>query len=175
MSEFAKKLQASLHAGCNFASALYVTKVATSAKHKALNVTKTTKANIQLFSDVKANPYARAVERSVKNLSGEAVDFTVSANWFEHTQECYSVVKHNKTGEEYLYALFNHAKSTYYIDGVEATKDAVLDLLTPSARKAATATVTYNATNDVEHNVTVRTIKLENIKQIKVGGQTLTP
>lgn len=175
MSEFAKKLQACLHAGCNFASVTYVTEVKTAAKYKTLSVTKMTKANVQLFSDVKANPYVRAVERSVKNLSGEAVDFTVSENWFEHTPECYSIVKHSTKGDAYLYALFNNAKSVYFIDGVEATKDAVLELLTPSARKAATETVTYNVTNDVEHTVIVRTIKLENIKSIKVGGQTLTP
>ena len=175
MSEFAKKLQASLHAGCNFASVLYVTKVTTAAKYKSLDVTKVTKASIQLFSDVKSNPYVRAVERSVEKLSGEAVDFTVSENWFTHSTNCYSVVKHNNKEEYYLYALYNSAQSTYFIDGVEAQKSAVLELLTPSARKAATSETTYNATNDITHNVTIRTIKLENVRHIKVGGQTLTP
>ena len=174
MSEFAKKLQACLHAGCNFASVKYETVVTTSAKFKALNVTKVTVANVQLFADVACNPYARAVERSVEKLSGEAVDFTVATNWFTHSSICYSIVEHATKGA-YLYVLFNSSKSNYYIDGVLSSKDEVLELLTPSARKAATSKTVYNSSNNIVHDVTVRTIKLENVRHIKVGGQTLTP
>ena len=175
MSEFTKKLQACLHAGCNFASVAYETTVATAAKFKALKVTKVTVANVQLFSDVKSNPYAIAVERSVEKLSGETVDFTVSQNWFTHTPHCYSIVENTTKKDQYLYVIFNSAKSRYFIDGVEASKAEVLDLLTPSARKAATATTVYNAANNIEHAVKIRTIKLENVRYIKVGGQTLIP
>src|SRR5574343_319886 len=149
---FQEELKKALNKGVTFAQVDYSTQVKTAAAHKDKEVRKQVSANVQLFD-------------SVKN------DVEKGKSHFVHT-DCYSIVENN--GVYYLYCIYNSAKSKYYIDGNEVIKEQVMELLTPSARKAMESKVTHNKTNDIEHDVVIRTIKLSNIEQIKVGGKIIT-
>lgn len=165
--------------GTTFANIDYTTVVVTSAANKHLTVTKHTNANIQLFNGIKdyASVYLNAVKRTANTLDNNpenVENFKVSPTWFNHSDDCFSLVNHNKTGDAYLFAIYNNSKSEYFIDGVKASKQAVATYLTPSASKALLGDGTvYNATNDVTHSVTVRTIALDNIISIKAMGATI--
>jgi hypothetical protein len=162
--------------GVSFAQIEYTTKVATSAKFKELNITKKSKANIQIFNNIKefTNVYANAVQRNL-NKQGSTIEFVAQDNYFVHT-DVYSIVEHKTTGKPYLYAIFNNRSSSeYFINGNSATKEDVALYLTNSARdKLLNPTKTYNALNDIEHDVIVRTIAIENIDTLKAFKQTLT-
>jgi hypothetical protein len=163
--------------GTTFANLVTVTKVGTAAAHKATTIEKHTTAQVMLFNGIKDyNIYANAVNRSTEKLTGEESTFVVSETWFEHDQACYSIVNHKVNSKAYLYAVFNNSKSEYTINGVPATKLQVADYLTPSAAKAllAPSGAVYNVTNDVYHNVIVRTIMLDSIVSIKACKQTIT-
>ena len=166
-----------------FASIMYVTKVATAAKFKHINIVKVTKANVQLFSNINAatSVYANAVKRSASNATNmqqndatSVANFTAQSNYFTHTA-CYSVVQHKTNNAQYLYAIYNNANSVYFINNVVATKQQVAQYLTASAsaqllQKDNTVT---NVTHNVQHNVIVRTIALSNIVSITANKQTL--
>lgn len=163
------QLLANTH-GTTFAQVTACTPVKTAAAHKHLQVMKHTVANVQLFNNVRDfNLYATQVKRSAN-----VEDFVVSDTWHEHTN-CFSVVKHKQRDEYYLYAVYNNATSTYTIDGVAATKQQVMQLLTNSERAKweDTSGEVYNKTNDVTHSIIVRTTKLANIQQITANKQTL--
>ena len=165
-----------------FASVTYVTQVKTAAAHKALNVQKVVTANVQLFANIKAatSVFANAVKRSAAQIaSNDAANvaaYTVSAHnsYFAHTA-CYSIVQHKTKATQYLYAIYNNAQSTHYIDGVAATQQQVAALLTPSAAKAMlqSSNVVVNKTHDIAHSVQVRTIALANIVSLTANKQVL--
>jgi len=155
-----------------FANIVYVTKIATAAAHKAVNIQKVTQANVQLFSNINAatQVYANAVKRNAN-----VANFVQASNYFTHTA-CYSLVKHNTTAQLYLYAIYNSAKSLYYINNVLATKQQVAQYLTASAaaQLLSNNTAVHNVTNNVTHNVQVRTIALNNIVSITANKQTVS-
>lgn len=163
-----------------FAQITYVTKVATAAKHKAVNIVKVTTANVQLFSNINAatSVYANAVKRSAakidSNNANNVANFTAQQNYFTHTA-CYSVVQHNTNNNLYLYCIYNTASSLYFINNVLATKQQVAEYLTASAAATLlnTTATTHNVTNNVTHNVVVRTIALSNIVSINAMQQQL--
>lgn len=154
-----------------FAGITYVTDVATAAAHKAKSIKKVTKANVQLFSNIKAatQVFANAVKRS----AGVA-DFQQQDNYYQHLA-CYSLVEHKTNGKLYLYAIFNSADSLYFIDNKLASKPQVAQYLTPSAASKLLnpSDVVYNKANDVEHDVQVRTIALANIVSITANKHVL--
>ena len=163
-----------------FANIVYVTNVATAAAHKNVTIKKVTSANVQLFSNIKAatQVFTNAVKRSAAsiatNSAANIANFTQQSNYYTHTN-CYSLVQHNKTAQLYLYAIFNSANSLYFINNKLATKQQVAQYLTASAAQQllnASATVT-NKTNNIQHNVQVRTIQLNNIVSITANKQTL--
>ena len=162
-----------------FANVEYVTDVKPAAKHKDVVIKKHTVANVQLFSNVHSDVYALAVKRSAaKNANNDdanIANFTSSANYYEHT-DCYSIVQHKQTAKQYLYCIYNNAKSAYTINDVPASKEEVAAYLTPSAAEALLnpAKTVYNVTNDLEHSVTVRTIALGNIVSIRAVGMQVT-
>lgn len=168
---FQEELQKALNKGTTFAQVDYSTQVKTAAAHKDKVVRKQVTANVQLFDSVKNDVYVQAVKRSAEKLGQDASEFEKGKSHFTHT-DCYSIVENN--GVYYLYCIYNSAKSKYYIDGQEVNKEQVMELLTPSARKAMESKVTHNKSNDIEHDVVIRTIKLSNISQIKVGGKIIT-
>jgi len=162
-----------------FAQITTVTPVATSAKHKNVVIKKVVNANVQLFANITDySLYAKQVMRSANKLDANAniTSFEVSDTWFEHTN-CYSIVKHKTNNKLYLYAIFNSVtSSTYFIDNVVATKEQVAQYLVPSqvSKLFDTSNVVHNKTNNVTHNLTLRTIELNNIVSIKANKQFLT-
>ena len=71
--------------------------------------------------------------------------------------------------------MFNSAKSTYYINNVQATKQQVAQYLTASAsaKLLNNNNVVANVSNNILHNVQIRTIALANIVSITANKQTL--
>lgn len=168
--------------GVTFAGVLQVTKVATAAAHKAVNVQKVTQASVQLFNNVQdyANVYAAAVKRSAGNIADNNVAnvqaFEQQDNYFTHTNT-FSLVQHKTDATKfYLFAIYNNAESMYFIDGQQATKAEVAQLLTPSAAKQLLqgTNVVHNVANDIMHTVQVRTIALDSIVELKAMRQTVT-
>jgi hypothetical protein len=114
--------------------------------------------------------YANAVKRSA------GVDeFTTNSAYYTHDANCYSIVTHKTSNKQYLFCIYNNAASTYTIDNVAATKQQVAKYLTASAAKQLLepASATYNATNNITHNVVMRTISLDNINSITAAKQTV--
>ena len=162
-----------------FAQLEYETDVPTAAAHAALTIRKRSVGNVQLYANIKAQTevYADAVKRSAAKEGGnnpkDIASFQAQGNYFEHL-DCYSIVKHKAREDLYLYARFFRADSEYTVEGKPATKEEVAQYLTPSERKKLLdpPKTQYNATYDIEHNVVIRTIKLENIISIRaVGGE----
>lgn len=178
----AQQIQAMLaNTSTTFAQIQYTTQVATAAKHKHVNITKVTNANVQLFNNINAftNVYANAVKRSANNIqqaqNANVNAFATQQNYFTHTQ-CYSIVQHKTNNNLYLYAIFNNAKSIYFINNVQSTKQQVAQYLTASAAQALLQqnNVVHNVTNNVLHTVHVRTIALQNINSITACKQNIT-
>lgn len=164
-----------------FAQIVYVTKVATAAAHKNVNIVKVVSANVQLFANINAatSVFANAVKRSAAKLDNDAdavANFTAQSNYFTHTS-VYSLVQHKQTNAMYLYAIYNNASSLYYIDGQLATKQQVAQYLTASAAKQLLAegpAVTHNVTHNVTHAVKVRTVALANLVSITANKQQVS-
>lgn len=157
----------------------YTTNVKTAAAHKNIVIQKNTNANVQLFSNIKdANVYMNAVKKSANRIGDndkESVDsFEQTDTYYEH-EDCYSIVKHRKTGKEYLYCIYNNASSEYTVNGTAATKDDVVQYLTPSEAKKMMEdnSLVYNKKNDVVHSTIVRTISLENVRKISACGSVI--
>lgn len=156
--------------GVTFAQVVSVTDVKTAAAHKAVSIKKVSTANVQLFNNLQNfDVFARAVKRNAE------VDTWVQGDtWYQHT-DCFSLVEHKDTKEQYLYAIYNGADSQLLVNGVAADKQTVAQYLTPSeAKKLLGDGTTYNATNDVEHSVIVRVLKLSSIVSIKAMGDMVT-
>jgi hypothetical protein len=162
-----------------FANIVYCTKVATSAKHKSVNIVKVVSANVQLFANITAqNLYVQQVQRSANNIStnnsANVQNFVAQSNYFTHTN-CYSLVTHKTSNAFYLYAIYNSANSVYFINNVVATKQQVAQYLTASAAAQLLQkdNTVHNVTNNVTHSVKVRTIALQNIVSITANKQQL--
>jgi len=166
--------------GTTFASIRYATDVPVSAKNKSKTVRKMTVANVQLFNNLNdfTNVYENAVKRSATKIGGNATEnvenFASQGNYFEHT-DCYSVVRNKKNGKKYLFAIFNNAKSSYFVNDKEASKEEVATLLTPSAASKLLSddNTVHNVSNNVVHGVHVRTISLDNILSINTQNQKI--
>ena len=166
--------------GTTFAQIVQVTPVATAAAHKAVNISKVTVANVQLFNNLRefTNAYVNAVKRSAAKLGlsdpRDVNEFTSQGNYFENT-DCYSVVKHKTQEKYYLFVIYNKAESVYVMNNTVVDKQQVAQYLTPSAAKALLEpeSTVHNVAQDVTHNVQVRTVKLENIVSIKACGYEL--
>lgn len=155
-----------------FSTITYLIDVKPAAAYENYKIKKRVTANVQLFSKVAVNVYENAVKKSAKKYPNRAIDdFKASDNYYEHSNNCFSVVKHKEREEYYLYVIFNRViSSEYFINGIPASKEDVLNYLTPSAVAALEKTTQYNVTNQLTHNVIVRVIKFENIEQIKTCG-----
>lgn len=169
------------NASVTFANIAYTTQIKTSAAHKAVNIQKHVVANVQLFANIKqaTQVFANAVQKSAAQIASNDAQtvaaFEQQSNYFTHTN-CYSIVQHKQNANLYLYCIYNNVQSAIYtINNVVATKQQVAEYLTASAAKALlqeSNTVT-NKTHNIQHNVTVRTIALDNIKSITCNKQTL--
>ena len=158
--------------GVTLANITYVTAVATAAKFKTNVVQKVTRANVQLFNNIKdAEIYTKAVKRSAEKLAENEANnvkgFEQQSNYFEHT-DCWSLVKHKLYDKYYLYAVFNDSASEFFINNIPATRSDVAMMLTPSsaAKLLDDSGRVRNVTHDIEHSVFVRTIGLDSLVSI---------
>lgn len=168
--------------GVTLASIVTVTDVTgIAAANKAHKVQKVTAASVQLFNNVNDyDVYKKAVQRSANKIedndSTNVANFVVKEATFTHTNT-FSLVQNKKDNTKfYLYAIYNSAQSMLFIDNTLATKQQVAALMQAAAAKKLLEenTVQHNVTNDVLHNVILRTIALDSIVQIKAQKQTLT-
>ena len=159
--------------GTRFAGIDYVTEIKPAAKWKGQKIEKHVTANVQIFANLAAytEVYEAAVKRSGKrieeNNQENIQNFEKSENWFEHDKKLYSIVYRH--GKEYLFCIYNSVSSIeFYLNGEKTDKTNILQYLTPSeAKKLSQDQIVYNKKNDILHTVTVRTIKIENIKAIR--------
>ena len=166
--------------GATMANFTTVTDVKLSAANKDIVIKKVSVASIQLFNSIKDfnKIYKEAVKRSAIKLGISSKinieEFQPSDTYFEHT-DCFSLCKHKLKDEYYLYALYNSSKSVYVMDGKIVDKQTVASYMTPSAAKELLnpTPVTHNVTNDVVHDVVIRTLKLSNIVRIAADKQVI--
>ena len=168
--------------GTTLASIVTVTDVTSiAAAHKARKVQKVTAASVQLFNNVNDyDVYKKAVQRSAAKIedndSTNVQNLVVKEATFSHTNTFSLVFNKKDNTKFYLYAIYNNAQSLLFIDNTLATKQQVAELLQPAAAKKLLEenTVQHNVTNDVLHNVILRTISLDSIVQLKAMKQTVT-
>jgi hypothetical protein len=165
-----------------FAQLLYVSNVQLAAAHKAQQIVKVTCANVLLASNLHAHTqlYARAVRKSAAtfahNDSAAVAAFTAQQNYFVHTAT-HCIVQHAQHADKfYLYALYNNASSLYLHNNAVVSKQHVAQFCTKSAaaQLLQASNVVHNKTHNITHAVTVRTIALNNIVQIKARKQIIT-
>lgn len=168
------------NASVTFANVTFVTQQQNAAAHKNVIINKCTNANIILCSNIAAhtNVYANKVRKSAlqyANNSREDIDnFDTSTASFTHT-DCYSVVQNKKVATKfYLYAIFNTAQTVLLHNNTVVTAQYAQQFVTPSALAAQRARVTHNKTNNVTHDVVVRTIAISNLVSIRARKQILT-
>ena len=174
----ASDISRALRPGTNFANVEYCVDLNTSASNRAVKIRKAVRCNVQLFASIKDyDLYRKQVLRSANKLSeSEITDFVVSETYYEHT-DCFSIVQHKKdSAKQYLYAIYNRAESVIFVDDVESTKEYASSFMTNSdaTKLLDDSKLVYNKTNDVTHDVTLRTVTLSNIVSITVNNQVLT-
>jgi hypothetical protein len=157
--------------GTTIANITQVTQVATSAANKHIDIRKVTVASVTLANNLKA--FTSLYANKVKRTSG-AAEFKPASNYFVHT-DCYSIVQHKTTGEQYLFAMYNNSDSVYVLNDVLVSKETVAQYLTASAAKKLldNSTTVHNKTNDVTHSAHVRTVKFANIVSFSASKRTL--
>ena len=177
--------------GTTFAGLVQVTPVKLAAAHKSKMIYKVTVANVQLFNNLNAftNAYQNAVRRSAARLPSNdpaaVASFESQGNWFTHTEECYSIVRHNtKPTQKYLFGIYNFGESMYVEAAAVATplvdplrvvsKQHVAQYMTPAERDKLLnpPALVRNVANDIEHGVIVRTVALDNVVRLQVRGET---
>lgn len=149
------------------------TVVTVAAKHKnSATITKVTTANVTLYAC--ANAYLQLVQASAAQIQANAnnannvVNFAVSASKYTHLNNAHCIAMLNSN--LYLQCIVNSANSVYFINNVVATKQQVAQYLTASASAALlnNSNITHNKTNNVTHNVIVRTYKFASIQSLQL-------
>jgi hypothetical protein len=167
-----------LRPGVNFAALDYCVELNTSAANRAVKLRKAVRSNVQIFASIKDyDLYRKQVLRSANKLSdSEITEYVVSDTYFEHTQECFSIVQHKKdSAKQYLYVVVNSAESQCFVNDVAASKEDTASYMTKSdaAKLLNTSSTVYSVKNDVTHDVTLRTIMLSNLVRIAVNKQVI--
>ena len=150
----------------------YRSDVKTAAKHKNdVKIVKEVCARVTLFGqpDETTSVYQDLVRQ---RGSGEnAENFEASKKtFFDHDENCYSLIRHKTNGKEYLYCIFEDTLSTeFYLNGEPVLREVVAEYLTPSEAKKLLNPEPFvkNVSQNVEHDVIVRTIALENVISIE--------
>jgi hypothetical protein len=159
------------------ANVTQVTQVQTSAANKDIVIQKVTRASVLLFAN--ALNYVACIQRSAKTIAGNdatAIEqFIASEASFTHDDNCYSIVTNKKSNQQYLYAHYISAKSVYVLNNTLISAATAASFCTPSVAKAMLqqSNTTHNVRNDVTHDITVRTVKLQNIVRLAALRQVL--
>ena len=153
-----------------------VTKVPLAAKHKALDIKKISISlmNLPESSDVYTD---LVIATSIANGTDvdEANKFEPSKSRYTHT-ECYPMCDNIKGDTQYLYGFssksdqFDTVSPVYVMDNEVISKDDIIQYLTPSAARVLSESnnIVENKKHDIKHSVFVKTIKLENVKEVKI-------
>lgn len=151
------------------------TQVKTAAKHKEQSIIKVSRALAIL--PISGDTYANMVRESAKNNGAtdeDAAKFEVSKSFYEHT-DCYPVCKNPKSGALYLYGIYEKNTAPLYFNALTSefmTKEEVSEFLTPAEAKKLMNPekdkVVENKSHDIKHNVMARTVKLENVRDIRI-------
>ena len=167
------------NASVTFANVTFVTQQQNAAKYKDIIINKCTNANVILCSNIHAHTsvYANRVKRSAAQFdtnNRDAIDtFAVGDASYTHTA-CYSIVQNKRVASKYyLYAIFNTAQTVLLHNNNVVTTQYAQQFVTPSAQAAQHSRVTHNKTNNITHNVVVRTIAISNLVSIKARKQIL--
>lgn len=132
---------------------------------KDCKITKLVNYNILLNTN-----YAKMVNNQRK-CEGLESDFTPKESWHTPLFDGYngSIVTNKKGGDtNYLKFACKTSKTLkYVVDGIEATEPQIAII------KAFRPTVKANTSQGLEEPITIRTIKLDNIREIKAFGETI--
>lgn len=162
--------------GVTLAGIVMCTEQALAAAHKKAGevIYKINFVNAQLFNNIKNDIYGNAVKRSATGDAANIEAFETQSTWYEHTG-CHSIVKHKVSGEAYLYCFVNACDTYFMHNGNIVDRNYVAQYCTKSeaAKLLQPSAPAYNATHDIEHDVTVRVFKLANIVAINAKQQTL--
>lgn len=149
----------------------YRTEIKPAAKHKnAVQIEKNVCANVTLFGqpDDSVSLYRDLVRQ--RGIGENAETFEPKKTFFEHDRDFYSLIRHRETGKEYLYCIFeNTLSSEFYLNGEISTREVIAEYLTPSEAKKLLnpAPLVKNVSENIEHDVIVRTIGLGNVVSIE--------
>lgn len=155
------------------AEIITVTTVKPAAAFKDVRIQKVTKANVILPSSGKT--YAEMVKKSATELGSESEkveSFTTSESNYEHTAVYPVCVSKKSPDKKYLYCIYKNVAQVVYVkDGKECcNKESIVEFLTPSEAKKLLeekTAVTNNVTHGISHNVAVRTLTLDNVKELR--------
>lgn len=120
--------------------------------------------NVQLNSN-----YSNVVNNRRKKENLET-NFVAKENWFEKQFDGFngSIVKHKKVDKFYLMFICNDSKLiNYYVDNKVATKEQIKLI------KDFKPKVNKPTNQGLENEVIVRTISLDNIKEIKSNNKSI--
>jgi hypothetical protein len=171
----------SLLANCTttatIANVTQVTQVQTSAANKHITIHKVTRASVLLFANainytaiIKRNA-AKHAQNDVANVNA----FTASTSSFTHNANCYSLVTNNNSTQQYLYAHYNSAQSVYVLNNAIISTAQAAEYCTASVQKTMlqNSSTQHNASNNITHNIVVRTVKLQNVVRLAALKQVL--
>ena len=115
------------------------------------------------------NNYANAVNNALKR-EGKDANFVSKENWFTTIYDSFNgslVAKKSDTNCTYLKMIVNYAVThVYFVNGVEATAEQI-EIIKNFKQKSSAAS------QGLDNEIIVRTIKTDNIISIKTGGQEL--
>lgn len=150
----------------------YKSEVKPAAKYKNdVTIVKEVCARVTLFGqpDETTSGYQELVRQ--RGTGENAENFESSKKtFFEHDEEFYSLIRHKTNGKEYLYCIFEDTLSTdFYLNDNLSTREEVAKYLTPSEAKKLLnpEPLVKNVSQNVEHDVIVRTIALDNVMSIE--------
>ena len=124
-------------------------------------VTKRTEGGkVMFFTNTNSNAYNNMVKRRLEAEGKDANNFTLGKRtWGERMPETPFVQHNNQLYVEVVY-LAAPKIIRYFFDGVAIAKEAIIGLKENKAE---------GAQGGLENKVVIRTYKLENVKQIKMG------
>lgn len=165
-----KALLAPYHNTATLANITQVTQVQLAAAFKGVLIQKVTRGSVLLFAN--ALNYAAAVQRSARkftdNDTAKIAAFVAAEPSYTHDPDCYSIAINKNSGQEYLYAHYNRATTAYVMHDRLVDTEFVAKFCTPSVAAILLKTdrTTHNVSNDIVHDLAIRTVKVQNIVRI---------
>ena len=164
--------------GATIGNVEILTPVELSAGNRKANIAmKRSTGSIMLFNNLRDNtdPYVNRVLRTIKTdeFTGEWVK---GKTFWHHTDECYSLAKHNTKDDYYPALHWNDCSSVEFtLNGKLSNREAIAVLMTPSGARDLldTSGTVFNVTNQVEHDDFVRIVKLDNVINLTANKQTI--